>query len=342
MSGECPPERCDRCKIECWPAAYGFRPLPGDEHFRDLCVELADPSQLDDLDKRGGTFGDFLDEIEVREVNCEDHVATLACVEYLAVYCPYDDMVYYNIDRIGRYIVRTAMTNLATLKKQIKEQARSLQGHWLFKNITPAEGVKVLLEATARAYLRFIIAHERYHWAAGPSGLQQDEEALATAWGLHTAYHEEYDRLFNGSSQHGIRVVEYVLSVRGQGYFRLVDFLILDVYSYVLTLARLGLIHYNLRDYSNFTKYLTPLPKTPRLALRQPVVEVDAGFFSFGFHIRYREINIDNLPSFTGVSRSRNDALREIWTCCERKISLKPNTLVVDLQKLLSQAVRAR
>lgn len=325
-------DHCKRCEISCQPVyvkSFDVRPLPDDENSGDLCVERVN------LEEWGEEpLEEIIKKMKPKRIDCSEYVksaADWACEEALAVYCRQDDTIYYNSDRIQRYLKELAEHNAATFLIQLSR----VQGSY-FHYITGKVAAVAIENATERATLRYLLSHERYHWAGCCS---QDEEALATAWGLYAAYREELKELreiyqlapkgvyTSGRGQQGI-TVEYHIHVFDKLSLDFVVALVVEIYAYLLTLARLSFIEYNMDDYKNFVNYISPVFKTPAIKSRHGA-EIDAGFLKIDFDLHFFTLEVKSDVSFKGVVRKRSDPLREVWACCKKAIDMSPNPRLV-------------
>ena len=323
--------QCNRCNVKCELRGSFI-------HEADyICVEGID---IDSWQK-GEPLVTILNNIgTIKKTGCE-----LDCTEYLAVYCPNDDTIYYNIDRIQRFIQRMTKENAAIFTRDIKYKYNNVYywiNNWITRVTRDFIAKIAIQEATARAILRYLLAHERYHWAGGPSNKTplHEEEALATAWGLYVSFNEEFYRLSEKVRTSSIMNV----SVRPSKLFslELIAFHIIELYTYLLTLSRLALIHLNLQNYSGFGSYIHPphALEIPMIRVEDDdYIEIKAGLI----HVdaQFDEINIQmygtmKFLTFGQGTRQRSDPLREVWACCEKQVSALPNSQILTIEDTIT------
>ncbi|MGC9105408.1 MAG: hypothetical protein ACP5HQ_03155 [Thermoprotei archaeon] len=303
----------------------------------------------------------------------ENYLKGIQCMEYLAVYCPSRDVVYYNVDRIARWVTRLYLANVGTFIKQIAKNLGGGMGGGQKLGI-PFELVKnVAAKVTRDVSLTYLFNHERYHWAGGPAHGQKDEEAMATAFGLYKAYLQVIDtgdlRALTGAS--GARGRGGPGGHQGSGPTRLhVDASgmmsrdVLNFKNYVLssalaayfghlTLTRIFFEHLHLPEYSRFVNYLSRSIEPPELLVESVPVGIgnetrlrvrSRGLESVTYRITtgstssvrvFLRTNREGHLEFKGNLRSRNRNLREKYKFCERMLSLEPDTWLIDTRLVI-------
>lgn len=320
-----PVDHCDRCKRpEASCAGAGApRPLPEDENYKDLCVDGVDIDDWGDV-----PIEEIIKRTKVKRVECDEYIksaTTWSCIEYLAVYCPQDNTIYYNADRIRRFLEKIIKQNAATFLLQLSRS----QHPGVLRAVTAGVIGVAIKNATVKAALRALLSHERYHWAGCCAA---DEEAMASAWGLYAAYTEEFQELrkIYAFSKPHLQVYDHFhFHLHTKHALDLVIFPLVEAYAYFLTLARISFFDYNMSGYSGFVNYISPIFKTPTI-IDGHKVEVNAGFLAIRLDPFFSfELEMKSDVSFKGVVRKRASPLREVWAYCESVIDILPNSSLV-------------
>lgn len=343
----------------------------GDEviDYGDLCVDIGDVIGI--LEHGDIDLAEALRQfINTKSFNadlcelCGDYNQRITCTENLAIYCSDEDKIYYNIDRVAEWLTKLYITNMGTLMKQLASELKDV----LIKNSNFKLGVplglvmRIAAEATVDVAMTYLLSHERYHWAHGPGEFPPEEEVMAAAYGMYTAYTESLNPLVKFISMISKSLPEghahlrfrafslpgttrYLLSTLLKGYFK------------HLTLARLAYDNALLKDYSGFTKYLDPIPSEPRLVILSngiitvPIIgrsyEIIANFamnddqYVQIIHDDRRildvEMSIKSVePKFTGEPRIRRGEVREEYKHCEVCIDLKPSQWLIPIESIIN------
>lgn len=380
---------CNSCDVVCEPprtldpskAATESGPKVGD--YEDLLVDVRDVLRIvapsegrayvegpDDvleaveLFVRTGSFrGDWASTYRA-------YLKGVECTEYIAIYCPSRDVIYYNVDRIAKWVTGLYLANLGTFLKQLGrglgDKLNSVEELGIPFDLVKA----VAAEVTRDVSLAYLFAHERYHWAGGPWNERDDEEALATAFGLYSAY--EYllatafpgvsttpsgkrGRRGSGQANGPIRLEVDMSGMTSRDLSAFKDYILSDAlaaYFGHLTLARLYFDHLHMPEYSGFVKYLSNAVRPPQLVVEPIPLGI---LFETGMRVRSGgaetvtyKIRIEGPYSahvalekgggkdleFKGGLRSRKRELREKYKFCERILSLGPGAWLVDARSI--------
>ena len=335
--------KCDRCNIECEIKGTIKSPFLKN-NYEHLCVEGIDIDNWGDepLERILSKIHETRKTEKTEEIECSKKYRPY-CTERIAIYCPSDDTIYYNIDRIQTSIQEMAKENAAIFVNQIKTYRNS----WFTQIISGSLVRDAIRETTARAVLHYLLAHERYHWAGGPLNKtpQNEEEALATAWGLYVSFNEEFYRLRKLYHKYSKGLKKELMAALKLDEELSMLYLI-ELYTFLLTLSRLAFAHFNMPNYSSFRNYIDPFPLShvPEIYVNSKYVEIRTSLINVYAHADNGNfigiiVYIDDVLHFLGEVRQRLDPLREVWACCNKQVSNIPSfqTIMTDITALIEE-----
>ncbi len=301
----------ERCKVECGlDVSQQPPPIPEDcgidfTDVKDLCDDI-------DITVLNGEV-----KVEVRDVDCEKWDAP-SCVEVLAVCASAKcgdgaaPAVYYNVDRVKRWVERHIRSNLAYIVKHcLGVKGAVFRGDEAKLFIEVAQTV---CRATEAAALSFLQIHERAHCFG------VEDEGEATALALYETYRQY---VFDGSR---IPIDAFAIS-RGAAAF-------VSTLAAHLTLFRIARQHYQMAKYNTFVQYLK-LPLTKPTCTNLTQFELNKkGLYSVQAvtsPIHGVMIFIKGTPplQYTGrrpttVIRPGECGLYEIWSPCDAAVDAAP------------------
>jgi len=246
----------------------------------------------------------------------------LFCTETLAIYCPSEDVIYYNTDRVLRYIdTLTKLTALYFAKLFIQAGVKNKEAIDFLRNYFKPTAL-LSRHVVASIVHSYLTAHERYHWSMKQS--IPDEEAKATAYGLYVIIHEMIQLL--RSKPWSLHIFMEFLPA-----FEITPFLLGEISIHIIIAQCL-----ELKTCRKFYRYiaisqhspLKPKIKPPYVyngEIRFPLtfISVKPGTIAFGFNAILPYVEFE----FRAEYPNRRDPVREYWGCCENSVDYsKPVT----------------
>jgi len=235
----------------------------------------------------------------------------LSCTENLAIYCPSEDAIYYNTDKILEYVnTLSKLTTLYFAKLIIQAEVESKEAINLLRKYLKPVALLARFVISNIVY-SYLTAHERYHWSMKQS--IPDEEAKATAYGLYTIV-DAMIRLLR-SKPWTLNMVAEFLPV-----FEITPFLLGEIAVHIIIAQSLEFKHYR-----EFHKYIAISQKSHVKKIEPPYVRngmlyfpltfiiVKPGPIAFLFNAVLPYVEFE----FKAEQPGRRDLVREYWGCCE-------------------------